>query len=59
VLGKIDWDGSQKILGLFNKNNSFYEQDRPKRLVVYFDHGMLRKCRYNWSCQNPIRYYNF
>lgn len=53
----VNWDGTQMIEAVFDRNVSHYE-DPPneKRLLVKFLDGRIVNCNIQFNAQQPVRY---
>jgi hypothetical protein len=50
----VSFDGTQKIEGTFDIENSFRLDD--SRLVIAFTNACIRNCSINLDGRNPVRY---
>lgn len=52
----VNFDGTQMIEGVFDRNASFYDPSNPKRLLVKFIDGCIVNCNVKFSSENPVSY---
>lgn len=53
----VNWDGTQMIEAVFDRNASFYlHPPKDNRLVVKFLDGRIVNCNILFDGQNPVRY---
>jgi hypothetical protein len=53
----VNWDGTQMIEAVFDRNASFYlDPPNDKRLVVKFLDGRIVNCNVQFTSDNPVHY---
>lgn len=53
----VNFDGTQMIEGIFDRNSSFYTDEFGQdRLVIKFLDGRVVNCNVEFDGQNPVRY---
>jgi hypothetical protein len=53
----VNWDGTQMIEAVFDRNASFYlNPPKDNRLVVKFQDGRIVNCNVHFTSDNPVRY---
>lgn len=53
----VNFDGTQMIEGIFDRNGSHWDMEMPNRLVVRFFDGKIINCEVDFKGrQNPVYY---
>jgi hypothetical protein len=52
----VNWDGTQMIEGVFDRNASYYVDESNIRFIVKFLDGKIVNCNVEFKSQNPVNY---